>query len=300
MSHRTLVSFDWASKKLLRQKANFVILEGFLSELLMEDIKVNKILESESNQTDEDDKYNVVDLLCEDARGELIIIEIQFYSELDYFHRILYGISKVITEYMKEGDSYAKVKKVYSVNIVYFDLGHGDDYIYHGKTAFQGLHLNDELAFNNTQKKKFSKDTPGDIYPEIYLIKVNNFNDLAVSTLDEWVYFLKNTELPNNFKAKGLTQVEQHLNYEKMNTKEKNNYDEFIKSRLISKSMLETAIEEGIEKGREEGIEQGDFLARVDMILTLHKDGIGLSHLAKASKLTEEEVLKILKERGET
>ena len=169
MSHRTLVSFDyfpvvsenaslsWATKKLLRQKANFVILEGFLSELLMEDIKVNKILESESNQTDEDDKYNVVDLLCEDMRGELIIIEIQFYSELDYFHRILYGISKVITEYMKEGDSYSKVKKVYSVNIVYFDLGHGDDYIYHGKTTFQGIHLNDELAFNNTQKKDLQK-----------------------------------------------------------------------------------------------------------------------------------------------
>ncbi len=111
MSNRTLVSFDWATKKLLRQKANFVILEGFLSELLMEDIKVNKILESESNQTDEDDKYNVVDLLCEDVRGELIIIEIQFYSELDYFHRILFGISKVITEYMKEGDSYSKVLK---------------------------------------------------------------------------------------------------------------------------------------------------------------------------------------------
>jgi len=196
---------------------------------------------------------------------------------------------------MKEGDSYSKVKKVYSVNIVYFDLGHGDDYIYHGKTTFQGIHLNDELAFNNTQKKRFAKDTPGGIYPEIFLIKVNNFNDLAVSTLDEWVYFLKNTELPKNFKAKGLTQVEQHLNYEKMSTKEKSKYDEFIKSRLISKSMLETAIEEGIEKG----IDEGRYYEKIDMILTLHKDGIGLSSLARASKLTEEEVIKILKERGE-
>ena len=284
MSHRTLVSFDWAIKKLLRQKANFVILEGFLSELLMEDIKVNKILESESNQTDDEDKYNVVDLLCEDERGELIIIEIQFYSELDYFHRILYGISKVLTEYMKEGDEYSQVKKVYSVNIVYFDLGQGEDYIYHGKTYFRSIHKSDELAFSKHQKKKFGKETPAEIFPEIYLIKVNNFNDLAKNSLDEWVYFLKNTELPDNFKAKGLTQVEQHLNYEKMSTKEKSKYDEFIKSRLISKSMLETAIEEG------------SFNTKVDMILALHKDGIDLSHLAKASKLSVEEVLKILKE----
>lgn len=37
MEERKLISFDWAMKKLLRSKANFVILEGFLSELLYED-----------------------------------------------------------------------------------------------------------------------------------------------------------------------------------------------------------------------------------------------------------------------
>jgi len=302
MSKRTLISFDWATKKLLRQKANFGILEGFLSELLKEDIYVNKILESESNKSDEDDKYNVVDLLCEDVRGELIIIEIQFYSELDYFHRVLFGVSKAITEYMKSGDSYAKVKKVYSVNIVYFDLGHGDDYIYHGKTRFTGMHNNDELTLSKKQQKTFGKETPGDIYPEIYLLKVNNFNDVAKSSLDEWIYFLKNTKLPKNFKAKGLIEVEQQLNYDKMNTKEKSKYDEFIKSRLISKSMLETAIEEGMEIGMEKGMEKGRAVGRdevyhekIDMILTLHQDGVGLSILAKAAKLTEEEVLEILK-----
>lgn len=162
------------------------------------------------------------------------------------------------------------------------------------------------MGFSKAQKKSFSKSIPADIYPEIYLIKVNNFNDLAVNTLDEWIYFLKNTALPTPFKAKGLTEVQQHLNYENMSTKEKSKYDEFIKSRIISKNMLETAIlegeekgiEKGLEKGRVEGRLEGDFLARVDMILTLHQDGIGLSHLAKASKLSEEEVLKILKEHG--
>ena len=37
---RTLVSFDWATKKLLRHKANFDLLEGFLSELLKDDILI--------------------------------------------------------------------------------------------------------------------------------------------------------------------------------------------------------------------------------------------------------------------
>jgi hypothetical protein len=47
---RPLISFDWAIKKLLRQKANFGILEGFLSELLREDVLIKTILESEANK----------------------------------------------------------------------------------------------------------------------------------------------------------------------------------------------------------------------------------------------------------
>ena len=64
MSKR-LIRFDWAVKKLLRNKANFVVLEGFLSELLFDDIKIQKILESESNQETENDKYNRVDILIQ-------------------------------------------------------------------------------------------------------------------------------------------------------------------------------------------------------------------------------------------
>jgi len=50
MSKRRLISFDWAMKKLLRSKANFEILEGFLSELLKDNIHILEILESESNK----------------------------------------------------------------------------------------------------------------------------------------------------------------------------------------------------------------------------------------------------------
>jgi hypothetical protein len=59
MSKR-LVRFDWAMKKLLRNKANFSILEGFFSELLRRDITIQNILESESNKQTDDDKYNRV------------------------------------------------------------------------------------------------------------------------------------------------------------------------------------------------------------------------------------------------
>jgi hypothetical protein len=66
------IRFDWAAKKLLRDKANFDILEGFLSELLKEEIIITGLLESEGNQEEEDDKFNRVDLYAENSKGEHI------------------------------------------------------------------------------------------------------------------------------------------------------------------------------------------------------------------------------------
>ena len=94
---RQFVSFDWAMKKLLRSKANFDVLEGFLSELLKDDIVIEEILESEGNQEVALDKYNRVDLLVKDRLGQRIVIEVKYEREADYFQRMLYGSSKIIS-----------------------------------------------------------------------------------------------------------------------------------------------------------------------------------------------------------
>jgi len=168
---KKLVHFDWAMKRLLRNKANFDILEGFLSELLHEDFKIKQILESEANKETGDDKFNQVDILVENRKGELVIVEVQNTREADYFQRMLYGTARVIVEHIAEGLPYSRVKKVYSVNIVYFDLGHGDDYVYHGTTAFVGIHSNHELELSEKQKELFKKTSVSDLYPEYYVIK---------------------------------------------------------------------------------------------------------------------------------
>ncbi len=163
-----LVRFDWAVKRLLRNKSNFVVLEGFLSTLLGQEIRIVKMLESESNKDSVDDKFNRVDMLAEDSKGELIIIEVQNNRELDYFHRMLYGASKAITDYINEGQEYGVIRKVYSINIVYFELGQGKDYVYHGRTSFKGIHYNDILQLSVRQREQFVRHEAGDIFPEYY------------------------------------------------------------------------------------------------------------------------------------
>ena len=77
MKKGNLIRFDWAMKRLLRNKADYSVLEGFLSVLLNEAIKIISLKESESNQTDEYDKFNHLDIMVENSAGELLIIEMQ-------------------------------------------------------------------------------------------------------------------------------------------------------------------------------------------------------------------------------
>ena len=103
------VRFDWAIKRLLRQKANFGVLNGFLTVMLREEVNILEILESESNQESADDKFNRVDIKARNSKGEIIIVEIQNTREVHYLERILYGVAKAITEHISLGEGYQNV-----------------------------------------------------------------------------------------------------------------------------------------------------------------------------------------------
>lgn len=273
MMSKKLIRFDWAMKKLLRHKANFDILEGFLSELLRFDVQIESILESESNKEDEYDKYNRVDILIKSTSGELMLVELQHDSEIDYFQRMLYGVSKLVTEYIKEGELYATIKKIYSINIVYFGLGQGKDYVYEYHGEFIGLHQKDVLLPTQIQRHGFKIEKIADILPKYYLLKVNNFDDIANDTLDEWIYFLKNSEVRDGFKAKGLDKAKEKLRYEGLSEEDKKTYNRSQENLRIQKSVAytkeleerqrileaEQRIAEAEQKGIEKGIEKGNL-----------------------------------------
>lgn len=288
---KKLIRFDWAIKKLLRHKANFDILEGFLSELLRFDVKIESILESEGNQQSERDKFNKVDILVKSDRGELMLVEIQNDSETDYFQRMLYGTSTLVTEYIQKGEPYNTIKKIYSINIVYFSLGQGKDYVYKGITEFKGLHQNDLLLPGTLQKQRFTIEGVYEIYPIYYVLKINDFDDVARDTLDEWIYFLKNSEIKDTFKAKGLDKAKERLVYEKLSETDKKVYDRFQESLMIEKSVTETARLEGIE----EGIEKGELKRTMEIAITLLKKGFDNKFVSEATGLTVDEVENIRK-----
>ena len=255
------IRFDWAIKRLLRQKSNFGILEGFLSELLMQDIFILEIIESESNKQHEKDKSNRVDVLVKSTSNELMLIEVQNEKEHDFFHRMNYGQAKLTTEHIYAGNAYGQIKKVYSVNIVYFELGQGKDYIYKGKTEFKGIHKKDTLSLSGSQRKAYKNiKEVADIFTTYYIIKVNNFDDIAKNTLDEWIYFLKNSDIKKEFKAKGLQEAKEKMRVDNLEGYEKEAYEIYIKNQRIAAAVFETAVFDArleVEKELIPIIEQG-------------------------------------------
>jgi predicted transposase/invertase (TIGR01784 family) len=295
---RKLISFDWAVKRLLRDKANFGILEGFLSELLKQDIFIEEVLESETNRETEDDKQIIVDLLCKTTRQELVLIEIQYARQLAFFHRMAFGTAKIMAERLKKGEDYNKVVKIYSVNLEHFNLGSGNDYVYHAKTEFRGLHTNDILRNSDLQIDEYQKEYPGDIFPEYYLIRIEQFDNLAKTTLDEWIYYLKNGTLPKKFHAKGLSLVAERMKEDQMNVEELKAYQKFKDRGQLDKASIEYSYREGMLKGRLEGKLEGEQKNLTKNVLSAFELGIDISTIAKIVSLPEDAVLDILKKHG--
>ena len=288
------IRFDWAMKRLLRNKANFAVLEGFLTTLLRDRIKIQKLLESESNQEEEFDKYNRVDLLAEDSKGTLLLIEIQNNNEYAYFQRMLFGTSKLVTEYINRGEGYDKVRKVYSINIVYFSLGHGKDIAYHGKTEFRGIHQNDILELSPFQRQTFKVDTVSQLYPEYYILKVNDFNQVAQTPLEEWIYYLNTGEIPDQAQAPGLNAARERLKLDRMSKDELKAYYRHLDNIVILRDNINTeraeGRAEGIAEGIAEGLEAGRQEERRQNAIRMKAKGFPAQDIADITGLSPEEI----------
>ena len=296
------IRFDWAVKRLLRDKANFDVLEGLLTVLLDRQIHIIDILESESNQQDYDDKFNRVDIKARDSENEIIIVEVQVTRELYFLERILYGVAKAITEHMALGELYSEVKKVYSISILYFDIGVGTDYLYHGQNQFVGVHTHDHLQVNTKERGAIVKRLPSEIFPEYILVRVNEFDKVAVTPLEEWVRYLKDGIITSGTTAPGLEEAREKLRYYSMSPEERYAYDEHLNAIMIQNDVLSTAkfegreegLAEGREEGREEGLiegrEEGRVEERLETARRMRSDGLSMEMVVRYTGLSEEEI----------
>ncbi|MFW5584460.1 MAG: Rpn family recombination-promoting nuclease/putative transposase, partial [Bacteroidales bacterium] len=273
---------------------------------------ISEILESEGNQESASDKFNRVDIKAINSKGEIIIVEVQLTRQLYYLQRMLYGVSKAITEHIQIGDKYDNVKKVYSINILYFDLGQGKDYLYHGRTVFTGVHTGDQLKVNTRERNEITLCAPENVFPEYYIIRVNEFNDIAKTPLEEWLDYLKNNRIKDNTTTPGLREARERLLYMTMDDKDRRAYDSHMDDIMVQNDVLDTAKMEGIEEGRAEGRAEGHAEGRAEglkegraegiaeaqksFVKNLHAMGLPVADIQRATGLSEQDIEDLLRE----
>ncbi len=118
-------------------------------------------------------------------------------------------------------------------------------------------HTNDLLELTPFQKQTFKVDAVSQLYPEYYILKVNDFNQVAKSPLEEWIYYLNTGEIPSNATAPGLEVARERLKLDSMSKDELAAYYRHLDNIVILRTNIYTERAEGHAEGRAEGLEEG-------------------------------------------
>jgi len=282
---RTIIAFDYAIKTVLRDKANFDVLSGFLTELLEKPVEVLELLESESNTESPLGKINRTDLKAKISGNEIAVFEIQFLDQIDFLGKILFNACKAVVEQVAKGQPFA-IKKVYSVNIAYCKAIEKEvqkEYVFRATLSkFQGVHFDEHIPFSQNLNPL---EPATDLHPEYFMILPNKFDEQMRGKFDEWVYTLKTSTVKSDFTAAGLQAAAEKLDVLKMTDEERAAYNKYQEAIANEKSILLTARLDGIEEGKAE--------EKIAIAKEMLADGEPLEKIVKYTGLTMEQLTQI-------
>lgn len=270
------IRFDWAMKRLLRDKANFGVIEGLLTSLLNEKIRVVDLLEEKGGLEKEYVKYARINLFAESSSGELLLFVIQ-NDEYTYFQSLLLGISDLAEKYIRLTMGYENINRIYGINIVFYNGRNGTDTVYHGTTEFRGIHDHDILQLSPFQREKFKVETVSQLYPEYYILRVNDFNKWSKVPLEQWIYFLNTGEIPDDADAPGLAEARGILDIASLSQEEQRAYYRHLDNVIILRDNITT------ERAEE----------KYEIARNLKSCGVDTATIIKSTGLSVEEIEKL-------
>ena len=288
--HESRLRYDWAIKRLLRDSANYSIINGFLSALLERPVAIQEVLEGESNLDSPTDKLTRVDILVKEADGSLCIIEIQNDPSIYFIKRMVFAVAQRITQSITKGTSYEEVKHVEIIYLLYHPFAGGKGYIYDYKGEFIDRHSGVPLVLTEAENKNNKVDK---IMPGYHIVALDNYVDTLEKSVDYWLYLLKYEELPE-----GKAPIDPVLLYAKqqvdtlfLNPIERKEHDRYLDDIRQLHDKTYTRYAEGIEKGEKIGMEKGLKKGRKEGLTKGRKEGekIGIEK-GKAEGLQEGEL----------
>ena len=253
---KPLISFDYAIKYLLKSKGDYDIIEGFISALFAAQgyppVKINALLDSESNKETLDLKKSIADLIVEDAEGNKYIVEIERSYTPNFMHKACFNSSRVVVDGIYGSQDYTSIKKVFHISLLYFSTKEMQKPIYHGKTIIHEVDTKNPVDVNIANEGLVIFNTPN-VFPEYFFISVPMFDDVINTEIDEWLYVMKHSDIKEGFKSPYMAKVMERLAVIKMSADERNEYIYYQKQSVYSQDVIKAAEIKGKLEGKSEG-----------------------------------------------
>jgi len=282
---------DYGFKKIFGEEASKKSLISFLNDILPRESKIKsvKFLSSEQLGTTEEQRAAIYDIFCEDDEGKQFIVEMQNARQVYFKDRTVFYSTFPIQRQAEKGDWNFKLKEVYCVSLLGFNLpGENDDYLH--------------KVFLKNQKNEIFYKKLQFIYVE--LPKFNKKENELENHLEKWLYFLKNLEsfdkLPEVFKEEVFIETLHRVEIASLDKEEYVKYERSLKYYRDRINEISTAKEEGREEGIEEGIEigkaEGKLEREKEIAKNLFASGILIDVIQASTGLSLEELEKIKEE----
>ena len=252
---KPLISFDYAIKYLLKNKGDYDSIEGFISALLAAQgyppVKINALLDGESNKEELELKRSIADLVVEDAEGHKYIVEIERAYTPNFMHKACFNSSRIVVDGIYGNQDYTTIKKVFHISLLYFSTKEMQKPIYHGKTIVHQVDTKHPVDVKIANEGMVIFNTPN-IFPEYFFISVPVFDDIINAEIDEWLYVMKHSDIKKDFKSPYMAKVAERLAVIKMSTNERNEYIHYQKQSVHSQDVLQAANAKGKAEGKSE------------------------------------------------
>ena len=271
---------DIAFKRIFGDENHTEVLISFLNSVLdfkgEKKIKEVKIANPYQIPKIKDLKNTILDIKAKNEKNEEFIVEMQVEKDKEFAKRSLYYTSKSYVNQIKKGDKYPTLKKVYFIGILNFNIFSNKHYI------------SRHLILNKETMKQELKDFE---FNFIELPKFKKRLKELKTTLDKWIYFIKEAEnfemIPKEFENieefKTAFEKAKIYNWDK---EELEVYDYVAIREGRRKSEIETAKEDG----RNEGIEIGENRAKIEIAKNALNNGIDIDTIVLLTGLDKETI----------
>lgn len=215
-------------------------------------------------------KVTIIDVKATDQAGRTYIVEMQV-GDIDGFEkRVLYYSSKSYVDQIKRADFYRKLRPVIFIGILDFEQTENRNYISRSQVRDieTGERTIKDIEFTFIELPKFKLE----------------LHELRTLT-EKWVYFIKNAEnllvIPENINDEGLKSAYEEANVQTWTQEELDAYEYAFMREEDEKARIDQAKKDG----------------KFELVIELYEDGMHIEKIAKLSKMTVDEVQKIIELR---